>query len=105
MIGHWSKKKWNWEYCVETLNDPKVVSFYSYVVNLKRTVLKICPKDFFQIFNEDRVLKVNEGDNQKGFEKKFFAPDSAPNFIGIVFSIQTKDFSDILNDYRAPWLK
>ena len=41
---------------------------------------------------------MKESDNQEGFEKTLFTPALTHNFVSIVFKIQTKEFSDILND-------
>ena len=57
------------------------------------------------MFIEDRALYVNESGNQEGSENTFFTPALAHKFVRTVFRIQTKDFSDILNDSRAPSLK
>ena len=80
------------------------MSFYPKVWNLKHTVLKIHHKDFSKFLSEDRALQENESDNQEGFEKTLFTLALPHNFVLIVFRIQTKDFSDILNDVRAPSL-
>ena len=61
--------------------------------------------DFSEFFTENKVLQVNKFGNQERFEKALFTLTLSHNFAHILFRIQTKDFSDILNEQRAPSLK